>query len=190
MASVFIPATQVLGQTTNFISSEDAIRTLTQEYFQTVHQWLPIISRKQFHEFLICPPSARRIEIVLLLYCMKLIITFSENEEYDPKSPLYHAVKRLFDDVESLGIFSLQALQAKVLLTYYELGHAIYPAAYLAAGYCARYGIALGLHNEISPATATMNLPFDEAEQKRRTWWAILILDRYVNYDIFPSLII
>ncbi|UKZ81898.1 hypothetical protein TrVFT333_009674 [Trichoderma virens FT-333] len=78
-----------------------------------------------------------------------------------------------------MGNFSLQALQAKVLLAYYELGHAIYPAAYLATGSCAKYGIALGLHNASHQTVQTLSL--DEAEERLRTWWAILVLERCIR---------
>ncbi|KAL6408671.1 hypothetical protein AUP68_07615 [Ilyonectria robusta] len=39
-------------------------------------------------------------------------------------------------------------LQAAVLLlAFYEVAHAIYPAAYLTIGHCARLGHALGIHD-------------------------------------------
>ena len=44
-----------------------------------------------------------------------------------------------------------------ILTAIYEYAHAIYPAAYITIGTCARYGL-----------------------ERRRFWWAIVILDRVV----------
>ncbi|PTB47815.1 hypothetical protein M431DRAFT_549711, partial [Trichoderma harzianum CBS 226.95] len=148
-------------------------------FFRTVHGWLPIVSKRYFHEYLISFPAACQPEIVLLLCCMKLLTTSADGESFEPRSSLYLATRRLSNELEDMGNFSLQALQARVLLAYYELGYAIYPAAYLATGYCAKYGIALGLHSTSFQAEPTFSL--DEIEQRRRTWWAILVLERFIR---------
>ncbi|KAL6802590.1 transcription factor domain-containing protein, partial [Trichoderma sp. SZMC 28013] len=173
-----LPAVQ-FAQQRRLLGTEDSIRSFTSEFFRTVHKWLPIVSKKYCHEYLISFPAACQPEIVLLLCCMKLLTTSADGESFEPRSSLYVATRRLSNELEDMGIFSLQALQAKVLLAYYELGHAIYPAAYLATGYCAKYGITLGLHNTSFQAEATFSP--DEIEQRRRTWWAILVLERFIR---------
>lgn len=64
-----------------------------------------------------------------------------------------------------------------VLIALYEIGHGIYPSAYVSIGTCARYGLALGLDRELNVFD---NSPrrWIELEEKRRAWWAVLILDR------------
>jgi hypothetical protein len=96
----------------------------------------------------------------------------------NPRTRLYHAVKHFYVEVEGSSIFSIPVLQAGVLLALYELGHAIYPAAYLSIGVCARYAHAIGIN-----ASGTLNtrkvLTLAEVEERRRVWWAIVILDRH-----------
>jgi hypothetical protein len=81
--------------------------------------------------------------------------------------------------VEVEGAFSILVLQAGVLVALYELGHGIYPAAYLSIGACARYAHALGINVSHTVPTRRV-LTFVEGEERRRIWWAIVILDRYV----------
>ena len=98
-------------------------------------------------------------------------------EIHPSKSPAYLAAKRFYADVEAAGIYKLQVLQAGILLALYELGHAIYPQAYLSIGTCARFAIAFGFDEK---GTRVNNAACDwiEHEERKRAWWAILILDR------------
>lgn len=92
------------------------------------------------------------------------------------------ALKHAILEAENAGILTLPLLQAKILLTIYELGHAIYPAAYFSIASCARYGTALGV-NKCLESNLLSNAPAFvlEAEEKKRAWWAILVLDRCVS---------
>ncbi|UKZ53304.1 hypothetical protein TrVGV298_007096 [Trichoderma virens] len=76
---------------------------------------------------------------------------------------------------------SLQVLQATIFVALYEIGHAIYPAAYLTVGACARYGIALGL-DQLMTNNSGFDRSWMEVEEKRRSWWAVLALDRFLNF--------
>ncbi|KAH8817225.1 hypothetical protein F5884DRAFT_830319 [Xylogone sp. PMI_703] len=69
---------------------------------------------------------------------------------------------------------------AGVLITLYEFGHAIYPSAYFTVGECARYGAALGI-DRAATLSADKSLSWVEVEERRRVWWAVLILDRLGN---------
>jgi hypothetical protein len=75
---------------------------------------------------------------------------------------------------------SIHVLQAGILITFYELGQAIYPAAYLSVGSCARYGLALGIDklSLIPPSEGDASQAWNEQEESRRVWWAVLIFDR------------
>ena len=96
-------------------------------------------------------------------------------------------MKHFHLQVEGSSVFSVPVLQAGVLLALYEIGHAIYPAAFLSVGACARYGHALGINCSGSLQTRRV-LTLVEVEERRKTWWAIVILDRLVPSSSYPLL--
>jgi hypothetical protein len=115
------------------------------------------------------------------MFCMKMMLwspSEKANENANPKTSAYLTAKRFQRELEVAGVFSLQSLQAGLLIALYEICHAIYPAAYLSLGSCAKYGIALGVDNE-SASNLNEQLDWVELEERNRVWWAILILDRY-----------
>jgi hypothetical protein len=102
-----------------------------------------------------------------------------------PNNFLYRTAKRFLHEVETAGILSTHVLQAGLLVALYEMGHAMYPAAYLTVGTCARYGLALGIYRNCSPKSAAEEdlelrgqRSWNEVEENRRVWWAVLIFDR------------
>ena len=155
--------------------------TLCEDYFSTTHRWLPMISRKrlmnELHE------NSEKVDSCqpLLFLCMKLC-NATDPEIRPMESPLYTLTRSLFSAAESAGFVSLRLVQSIILLTVYELSHAIYPAAYLTIGRAARLGALMGLYNKNSPQQLFM--PADTwtlREEQRRTWWAIFVLDRYCS---------
>lgn len=116
--------------------------------------------------------------MALLFLAMKLSTV--ELPEASPHTPLYRHIKTFYAEVEAQNGFSIQLIQAAILTALYELGHAIYPAAYLTIGHCARLGQAMGLHARISevPSMLQKSTTWTEQEERRRVWWAIVILDR------------
>jgi len=84
--------------------------------------------------------------------------------------------------MEANGMISLMVLQAYILVALYEIGQGIYPAAWMSGGAAARYGELLGLND---PETAPQLLPrqatWTEAEERRRTWFGVIIVDRIVS---------
>lgn len=163
---------QVIGELAGSISD---IQSSSTTYFNTVHKWMPIVSKRQFYATLLHRMTTRRAELLLLTLSMKLSSSNVEVAETD----LYRAVKQLHFEAESCGTLSILVLQAGVIIALYELGHAIYPAAYLSVGRCARYAIGLGL-DQTASTVGEMKLPWNEEEECRRVWWSILILDRLV----------
>lgn len=159
------------------LGSLDEIRLNTDKFFGHIHQWMPFISKKRFYELYMQPSFHSRPDVALLLLVLRLITTLPLPDLPNPRTPLYHTVKHFYLEVE--GSFSLLVLQAGILVALYELGHGIYPAAFLSIGQCARYAHALGINtSHMVPATKVLTLV--EVEERRRVWWAIVILDRYV----------
>ena len=174
-------ASPVAEHILHLLGDMDDVRSFTCKYFNHIHSWMPFISKKRFHDLHLPSPFQSRPDIVLLLLALKLITTLPPSSpQRNPRTPLYHAVKHFHLEVEgSSSVLSLPVLQAAVLVALYEIGHAIYPAAFLSVGGCARYAHALGINCSGVLQTRRV-LTLVEVEEKRKTWWAIVILDRCV----------
>lgn len=165
----------IAGDLQAYVGSKASLRDHASEYFSTIHTWLPFISQKRFYERVLSPLVPTQADHVLLLVAIKLVTTSPSNP--DPRSMIYRKIKLIITEIEIMGNLTLKILQALILVALYELGHAVYPSAYLTIGQCARYGIALGLNKTIAASVRShQTLPIEEEE--RRMWWAIVILDR------------
>jgi hypothetical protein len=149
-------------------------------YWDKIHWWMPIISKKRFYGHSLNPLVPHGVDVLLLLASMKLILWHPQDEPQPVTE--YNAIRHAILEAESSGVLTIQLLQARILLTIYEFGHGMYPAAYLSVGSCARLGTAMNVNKclmatqlVVSPAAAL------EAEERRRSWWAILMLDRFVT---------
>ncbi len=83
-------------------------------------------------------------DLALLFLCMKLIISRPQDGIESSQHPIYVSAKRFIALLEATGTATLLMLQANILVTWYEYGQAIYPAA-MTAGWCTRYGNMLGI---------------------------------------------
>lgn len=150
---------------------------LCERYFTSFHTWLPIISKKRImHELRETHTEHDSSCHELLLLCMKLCTMTPSNQPAE--SDLYILTRSLCSSVESAGFVCLQLIQCLVLLTAFELSHAIYPAAYLTIGRAARLGLLAGLsRRQIQPLFKPAET-WTLREEQRRTWWAVFVLER------------
>ncbi len=143
---------------------------------------MPVVSKQEYFAHLLNPLAGRRTELTLLTLCMQLCCTAAVGHDEDrlDVADLYQTAKRFHFELETSGALSIYVLQAAVLTAVYEVGQAIYPAAYLTAGACARYGLALGVDKICLNQTGSDAGSFSwvQIEERRRVWWAILMLDR------------
>lgn len=160
-----------------YVGDSQQVRDIAAVLFSQNASWLPIVCRKRFFSSLLNPLSPRQADGNLLVLCVKLYCTTTVPRSGNPKTALYRTVKRYHSDIEAAGMMSLQVLQALIFIALYEIGQAIYPAAYLTIGACARYGIAMGL-DELMIDNSGIDGPWTEIEEKRRSWWGVLALDR------------
>ncbi|KAL6806847.1 hypothetical protein GGI42DRAFT_366619 [Trichoderma sp. SZMC 28013] len=163
------------------------IHKISSTYFETVHWWMPIVSKKGFFAKLLNPLQHSRAELYLLVTAMKLICSQADMPAPGDDSNhivAYKRVKQMYFEMETSGNLSLRVLQAGILIALYETGHAIYPAAYLSVGACVRYGIALGIDKLVLESDVTHEglqmYTQTEVEEQRRVWWALLLLDRFM----------
>jgi hypothetical protein len=160
--------------------------TVADEYFERIHWWWPIVAKAQVSpRFAKTENYGDEGELALLLLAMKVIAwkpNMQGSMDPDPITGTYVTAKHALSEAVMTSNLSLRLLQAQILLAIYETGHAIYPAAFISVAACAQYGYAMHADQALDPKNLTPDVSFNllETEETRRTWWAVLILDRYV----------
>ncbi|KAL4786811.1 hypothetical protein BJX76DRAFT_354812 [Aspergillus varians] len=166
------------------LGDSQQVRDTAIKFVQLTRPWMPIVSRKRHLAAVLNPLSPCRRPAALLALCMKLCCLPVLNDEAAERNSLYRLVKQFYCEVESTEDLCLQVLQAAVFIAVFEIGDAIYPAAYLTVGACARYGIAMGLDkvNKDRMGGGNSAASWMEIEERRRVWWGVLVLDRFLNF--------
>jgi len=128
-------------------------------YFETIHRFFPIgkwclisgfynadsvsiVSKLRFQRLLL-NESEPNLDTVLMFLTLRLLCCDDRSEA----ASLYAKCRKCLLLAETTGCASVRLLQASILITLYELANAIYPAAYLGVGRCARLGYAMGIHD-------------------------------------------
>lgn len=147
-------------------------KALAAEYFETANRWMPIISKIRFYGSLMHPLRYADPGVTSVLLGMRLVLSCPE--EVDLCSETYVVANEFLLRMEMAGHLSIYTVQWAILLAVYEMGHAIFPGAFTTISTCARYAIALGINGTLP----IQGKAWIEQEERNRTWWAILILDR------------
>ncbi len=162
------------------LGSSIELREMIEHYFTTVHSYFPVISKIRLYQHLSNPTHEPDAAIALLFLCMKLACTQIPSQSI-PQTDLYQDIKSFYRYVEAQNGFSIHTIQAILLIALYEVSHGIYPAAYLTINNAATFGHATGLHDKTAPQMLPRCTTWTEQEERRRLWWGILILDRFVH---------
>lgn len=152
-------------------------REIARSHFRSTHCWLGVVSKIRLERKLTDNASITGADATALLYAMHLLA-----EPESGTHEIYQAVKAALAHCESYGQISIELLAANVLIAVHEYSQAIFPAAYLSIAMCSRLCYAMGWHDK---RKATQLLPksdtWIEVEERRRLWWAVLLLDRYIH---------
>ena len=156
------------------------LREMIEQFFATIHSYFPITSKIRLYQHLANPLHEPGADIALLFLAMKLACS-EIPEAMPPETQIYQDIKSFYNYVESQNGFSIQMIQALLLIALYEAGNCIYPAAYLSVGHAARLGHAMGLHERGVPQMLPRCTTWTEQEERRRVWWGVIIMDRFIN---------
>ncbi|KAJ8604198.1 hypothetical protein MRB53_041911 [Persea americana] len=134
--SLHLDAAQLIRQLSNalFASNEQMI-TVTEEYFYSVHPWIPFLSREHFRAKLKTHPLDT--QTLMLVLCMRLLLDVPQAPEDTSKSQLYMSVSRVVS-LYMTEKASLHTVQCKLMIALYEMGHGATDEAYLSLGACSR----------------------------------------------------
>jgi len=173
------PSPSIPEEIYQMLGDIDGLRKITTRFFTTTHMWFPILSRKRFEIMLNDAGFEPLPDVAILFSAMNLLTDEGSNSRNSTRTNSYWDVKNFAVALEANAVMTPQLLQANVLVALYEIGHAIYPAAYLSVGKCVTLGKALGLDNrKDAPQMLRRFGAWAELEEVRRLWWAILLLDR------------
>lgn len=166
----------------SYLTDKAQSATVMSQYFETVHKWMPIISRVRLTSLADVELNSRpRADFALLLLTMKLIQQVPGSSSDAVKNPLYLCAKEFAASLDIAGVYTLLKLQAQVLIAVYEMGHGIFPAAYVSTGCCVTQAMALGIHNREAPQILEQPRTWIDWEERQRIWWFIVILERYIS---------
>ncbi|KAJ5746930.1 fungal-specific transcription factor domain protein [Penicillium nucicola] len=157
------------------------IENLKLRYFSSIHTWMPIVSKLRLNRLTQNTTGPLKADTALLLLCLRLSFSYGKSAS---TSKFYHTIKEFSNELELKGIISLRTVQAGLLLCVYEIGHGIFPAAFLNISCCARQGIVLGLHHKSAPQSMGPPRSWVDWEERQRVWWLIIILDRYIAIGV------
>ncbi|KAE8451392.1 hypothetical protein EG329_004021 [Mollisiaceae sp. DMI_Dod_QoI] len=176
------PTVEIPVDVLELIGDGPSVQGAISEYFSTVHKWMPIVSQKRLTRNMANPLWEGGPDLALLFLCMKLITSRPHDGVECAHNPIYLSAKRFVALMEATGTVSLLVLQANLLVTWYEYGQAIYPAAWMSAGWCIRYANMLGIngHDEAAQLLGRLGT-WTEQEERRRTWWGVLLTDRIIS---------
>ena len=157
------------------------IDDVTSQYFRGIHRWLPIISRKRFHQQLMNIQNVPTADFSILLLCMRLI---TQHPSADPskeqdREVLYLATKTLFTQVQAFISSSIYMIQSGVIIACYEHAHGMVEASSISIGTTSRMAFAAGLHNKQCSEELQGSDSWLADEEALSTWWGLVIQDRY-----------
>jgi hypothetical protein len=149
-------------------------------FFSGTHQRLSTLSRYRFYERLRGLGTQPNGGLLMLCLCIWLVERKPSGGGISAHMLPYVTLKSLLVVLESAGDMSLDIVQCKLIMTWFELGHGLHTAAYISIGACARSARALSLH-KAEDIDSSSHADVFLLEEKRRTWWVIMNVDRYLN---------
>ncbi|KAF5686919.1 Zn(II)Cys6 transcriptional activator [Fusarium circinatum] len=166
------------------LGGRQQMQETTKEFLLLTRSWMPIVNGKRHLAAVLNPLVPLRRPTALLALCMKLCCLSVDKVE--EKRLLYGLVKKFYAEVESQEDSCVQVMQSAVFIAVFEMGDAIFPAAYLTVGALLRYGMAMGMdkinqHALGKNCGAATGASWADIEEMRRAWWGALILDRLLN---------
>jgi hypothetical protein len=161
------------------IGKPDDVSSTCGAYFNTIYHRFPILSQKRFYD---CLPTifdgtsdASFSALCLSLHLVQQRPSISQRESMH--TALYVKVKSILSLLEATGFVSLEVVQCRLLVTFYEMGHALYPAASISIATCARIARVLCLHKRNTHVVGEVSNGIN-SEERNRVWWGVICLDR------------
>jgi hypothetical protein len=168
----------ICGDTSKVLGTCEEVLVMAGKYFDNLSHRLPFISRGRFCSRLPSLYTHPHADFSLLCLCIHLVTQYPPRSGKNMQSSLYVMIKGHIGLLEASGYLSVEFVQARLLVSIFEMGHGIYPAASISIGACARAARALGLHKKRTENPLLDDTARIRAEERRRIWWEIVNVDR------------
>ncbi|TVY81025.1 hypothetical protein LSUE1_G004366 [Lachnellula suecica] len=168
-------------EVSNILGAVDKVHAMAIAYFETIWTRMPMICKSNFFKKLPTMYDKPQADFLLLCLCIHLYLQTPAEGVQSMQSSLYVNVKSKISLLESTSYLTRTVIQARILVTSYEMGHGINPGATISISACASSARALGLNKKAFQNPASVELSPIQAEEEKRVWWAVVVLDRFVN---------
>ncbi|KAE8397401.1 hypothetical protein BDV37DRAFT_292156 [Aspergillus pseudonomiae] len=189
---------QLLRRGTDFdILNLDLVHHLVEFYFANIHHWIPILHVRKFREQ-IQTYKGRQKAIHILHAIVALCSRFSSDSRLGSDTEKAELAERSRQNVilSSMESFSVENLQALVIIAFDTIGRGRGPSSWSIVGGMARTVEQLQLsveeehlssHSQ-SGETLIRRMAFlkpstswSEAEERRRVFWTVFLMDRFCS---------
>jgi hypothetical protein len=161
------------------IGDDKAIAFSAAVYFSTIHAWFPIMNRTSYYSGLSRNSSERSPGFSLLILCIHLLGLSPTNGTLSSQTQgLYILATGLIACITGADVNSLELLQARALLSLFEVGQGMYTAAHISMG--ANHRAARGI--DLASGKTNDRLGCNEnVEDAYRVCHGLTILERFVD---------
>ncbi len=174
----------ITDQLSKSVGNLHQVRHVVTKYFNTIHLWMPVIWESRFLDKLSVVFFEPQADLSLLILSMAIITDIPVGVNVlSSASSLYTLVKSSLAVVEAANIHLLEVLQSRLLLSLFEVGNGIDPAAYITLGATARAAAAMGANLNPKWQYSTTQVPLQRSDEALCVWWGIVILDRYIFHS-------
>lgn len=159
------------------------VKTLTNIYFDNVHQASPMLHRQRFMTSLFLPDHTKA---PLCLQYIVMAFAAETTESYHHLGMEFYKRARNYLQKQKFGNLgvndlSLGHVQAWALMSCFEAEHTMFAKASITLSSALRAAQMLNLHRvDIPKSMGNVSTDWIELEEQRRTWWTIFCFDRFV----------
>ncbi|KAL4985001.1 hypothetical protein BDW68DRAFT_180123 [Aspergillus falconensis] len=178
----------VQSQVSAIIGDAEAIALSSTAFFSTIHPWFPIVNRDAYYRGLARFRSDASPEFSFLTLCLYLLgMRPTDGAMSGQMHGLYILATGLAASLAASGAGSVEFMCARLLLSIFEVGHGMYPAAYISMGANMRVAAAMGASLPSGKLLDRLG-SCDAVSDARRVWQGLVILERYISLEMDKGL--
>ncbi|CAO3564851.1 unnamed protein product [Mortierella alpina] len=154
------------------LPTKEVMDSLLSLYFQHIYPFAPLFIRKTFmRDYREKPLDAHQVMLLNAIFCNACVLSDDPVVRRDTIH-YYNRARSILDQTRLVSRIS--TVQALLLFCYYENANGGYSDGWLLLGMAIRIAQDIGLHRQ-----DVYTYDLDQAEIRKRIWWALYIADRF-----------